>query len=1145
MTGIQRWIGAGTTTVTFIATGWVLGALLNLTGASLWILRIGLSLLGAAAGYLVYRLFSGGADEQADGAAEKAGKDVQDEVDQIFSEARRRLSAAGVDTGKVEKRPVVLLLGPRGATKTSLVEEGGVEAELLAGEVRRGDQIAPTGAANVWLAGDMLLVEAGGDTVEAEDAWSRLADHLRPSRWAAVLGRGRQPERTAVVCFPVDELASAEGPDAVAAAARRYRERLRSLAGELGIRLPVYTVFTKLDRIPHFRDFVDNMDHGEVAQVLGATLPPPGGEREGAYADRQTDLLNRHFDEVFRGLARKRTELLARGGSSADGGSIYEFPREFGKLRDRAVRFLVELCRPSRLAVSPVLRGFYFTGVRPIVAEEGDAGARRMESVGEEGAVGATMAFDARSAGDTPPSSGAGVGGRRMPQWVFARDLFRKIFLGDPVASAITAGGSRVNLLRRGLASLALAAAFVFLAGVQVSFFRNEALQDDVRTAVERAENLGAAETGRVTLPELRRLDTLGTQLDRLRTWEVDGPPLSLRWGLYSGDDLLPEARSVYFARFGPELGRAARQRLAAYLRPLPDTPPDSASSYGEAYDALKAYLILTGNPERSTEEFLVPELMEHWRGAGDRSPEMSELARRQFAVYARELKHGNPYDVSADGELVSRVREYLRRFTEVERFYRSMVARASQEASPVRFSAGGVLTATHTVPGAFTREGWRYLQENLDNVAELLAREEWVTGGQAFSEEKLAELTQDLQERYVADYLDHWQRFLASARLTGYASVGGAARSLADLSGNRSPLLQLLAIVAQHTSVDSARVGYAFQPVRAVAPPDTVDRYVVQSNRSYVRDLGALQSALERVSRGTGGGQGARSEALRSARAVEDRARQLAQGFAVEGEARTVGSAVQELLAAPGERAGSLLERLPVAEANRRGREFCRQFDGIAAKFPFSPGARQSVSLDELATLFQPGESALWSFYDDVLSDLLVRQGSRYRPRPDAGARPTGATVEFFNRAAAVSRSLYGSRGSTPTIDFILRLETSSELPEVSFAVDGQKQTFTRTMAEMQRFTWSARRAQYARITRGTGGGEETLVDAPNGTWALFRLTQAAEWESLGGNRYRLRWPLPDRPFSVQGELLLNTPAPILNTSYLAGIQCPNRVAR
>lgn len=1146
MTSVQRWLGAGTTTITFIATGWILGAVLELTGVSLWVLRIGLTLLGAAAGFLVYRLLSETSGE-ADGEAE--GPDLTGEIDEILSDVGRKLSAAGVDTGKIDRQPVVLFLGPSGSTKTSLVEEGGIEAELLAGEVRRGDRIAPTEAANVWLAGRTLLVEAGGGVLEDEDGWRELSDHLRPSRLAAVFGRGRQPPRTAVVCFPCDELRAAEGPDALAAAARDIRERLRSLARDLGIRLPVYTVFTRADRIPHFRPFVENLDHAEVRDVLGATLPPPVGEEEGAYADRQTELLSRHFDDVFRALARKRTELLARSGEDDDRGAIYEFPREFQKMRDRAVRFLVELCKPTRLSVSPFLRGFYFTGVRPVVAEEGGGQARPMESVGDEGPVGATRAFDAAAArrrARTPDSGG----GRRVPQWVFVKKLFREIFLGDAVAAAVTAAGSRVNLFRRVLAGGALALAFVFLVGVQVSFFRNEGLQDDVRVAIERAQAMGDVETGRVTLPELRRLDTLGRQIDELRTWEVDGPPLSLRWGLYSGDDLLPPARRVFFDRFDPELGRATRQRLAAYLRQLPTSSADSAAgNYGEAYNALKAYLILTSNPERSSEEFLVPVLMEYWLEGREPGPEMAELARRQFGVYARELRYGNPYEVAADGSLVTRVRDYLREFTEVERIYQSMIARASREASAVRLpedvpAAEGVLTATHTVPGAFTREGWLFVQEDHD-LAEMLAREEWVTGGQGFSEEKLAELSKQLQQRYVADYVSHWRRFLSSVRLASYSSVGGAASSLSSLSSNRSPLLQLLSLVAANTSVDSARIGYAFQPVRAVAAPDSVDRYVVGSNRGYVQALGALQSAVEQVDKLSGSARGkARSKALRAAQDVEGQARSMAQGFSIDGEAQAVGTAVRELLQLPGSRAARLLERLPVAATNRRARQFCEQFAGVTSKFPFSPGAQTSATLDEVSSIFQPEESALWTFYDAVLSDLLVLQGSRYRARPDASARPTDAAVDFFNRAADVSRSLYGE-GSAPTVEFILRLETSAELPEVSFALDGQKQTYTRTLSEMQQFTWNGQRAQYARITAGTGPDETILVDSPNGTWAIFRLFQAADWERLGGSRFRLEWPIPGRQASVRGELLLNTPVPILNTSYLAGLQCPETVVR
>jgi hypothetical protein len=59
------------------------------------------------------------------------------------------------------------------------------------------------------------------------------------------------------------------------------------------------------------------------------------------------------------------------------GAAIYELPREFRKLRNAAVRLLVDLGRPSQLRVNPFLRGFYFSGVRPVVVNGiGACGAR-------------------------------------------------------------------------------------------------------------------------------------------------------------------------------------------------------------------------------------------------------------------------------------------------------------------------------------------------------------------------------------------------------------------------------------------------------------------------------------------------------------------------------------------------------------------------------------------------------------------------------------------------------------------------------------------------------------------------------------------------------------------------------------------------
>ena len=54
------------------------------------------------------------------------------------------------------------------------------------------------------------------------------------------------------------------------------------------------------------------------------------------------------------------------------------------------MQFLVDLCRPSQLTVGPFLRGFYFSGVRPIIVTEAAPAPRQAEPQSFSGAAGAT-----------------------------------------------------------------------------------------------------------------------------------------------------------------------------------------------------------------------------------------------------------------------------------------------------------------------------------------------------------------------------------------------------------------------------------------------------------------------------------------------------------------------------------------------------------------------------------------------------------------------------------------------------------------------------------------------------------------------------------------------------------------------------------
>ena len=80
--------------------------------------------------------------------------------------------------------------------------------------------------------------------------------------------------------------------------------------------------------------------------------------------------LTKAFDEIFYSLAERRIVLLPRENEGDKLPGIYEFPRELRKLRTLLVQFLVDLARPSHLGTNPFLRGFYFTGVRPVVVDD-------------------------------------------------------------------------------------------------------------------------------------------------------------------------------------------------------------------------------------------------------------------------------------------------------------------------------------------------------------------------------------------------------------------------------------------------------------------------------------------------------------------------------------------------------------------------------------------------------------------------------------------------------------------------------------------------------------------------------------------------------------------------------------------------------
>lgn len=231
-----------------------------------------------------------------------------DEVAILVREAESKLAAAKLEGAKAAHLPVYLILGEVGCAKTSVMIHSGLDAELVAGQVNQQGNVSSTRSANIWYSRRSLFVEAGGKLLGETTKWKKLIHKLQPK--TSVVGKGEQAPRAALVCFDSETFTRPGALEAAASSARALRSRLGEVCQAFGIRLPVYAVFTKMDRVPFFTEYVRNLSNDEATQVLGVTLPILPARPEGVYAEEETARLTGSFENLFRSLADARIEFL-------------------------------------------------------------------------------------------------------------------------------------------------------------------------------------------------------------------------------------------------------------------------------------------------------------------------------------------------------------------------------------------------------------------------------------------------------------------------------------------------------------------------------------------------------------------------------------------------------------------------------------------------------------------------------------------------------------------------------------------------------------------------------------------------------------------------------------------------------------------
>lgn len=1123
------------------------GPLLHVEGTPLLILRVLLVALGLAASITILVIYLRNRRREAGVRSVQGNADL----DVLLRDSEHKLATAQRSGGKsLDSLPLLYILGEANAAKSTTVLRSGLDPELLAGQLYRDQDVVATPVANLWYSQQCVLVEAGDAVRKSPALWRKLIRKTRPKAYRSALG-SQAPVRAAVVCVSCEQFLGAAASEAVMASARATNQMLRDLAQQLGTEVPVYTILTKLDRVPNFTELVRNLSTEEASQLFGIALPR-SEVASGLYAERATQETTSRLDQLIFSLSEFRLEMLSRESDLKNVDPVYEFPRELRKLRNNLSAYLVELTRPSHLNANPYLRGFWFTGVRAHIVEQMVSAPARAAQAPQADA-GATRMFSLQQMQQSAAAQAPQMVAQKIAQWCFLPKLFPVAILQDRSALAGTSNSGRTHLLRRVAFGTASALLLLWLIFLVISWSNNSALEHRITTAADALPVKTVAPTTLATTQDLTALEELRSAVSQLETYQHDGPPLMYRWGLYHGDAMLEAARHLYFDRFQRLLLTNTQTNMVATMNALPATAPPGAD-YGAAYSPLRAYLITTSNADKSTPEFMTPVLLQSWQGGMTlENAQQKQLAQQQFDFYATHLPRGNPYSITPVMPAVTHARTYLGTFGGFERIYQQMIAAANKTAPAVDFNrlypgSAQTVTETHIVQGAFTRPGFTFMQAAIQHPANYFSGEAWVLGDQAPPSLDQAGLTQQLAARYTSDYLSEWRTYLRSASIARYRSLQEAAAKLNLISNNNSPLLALIYLVSHNTAVTSPQIKDEFQPAQALVLPDSADKLVSPGNTSYLNGLISLQGSVSQLAQNPAAANDPTQTGpvTSAAIAAHAAARQTAQAFTIDQQAH-VDQTVLALMEDPINSVEALARGAGAAQANGGGKSFCASYAQTMSKFPFTPGAPIDATPAEVAALLQPGTGALWQFYNANLKTLLVQQGPTYAAAPNAPMKVNAAFVHFFNQAAALSATLFPAGATTPSLTFTAHVLPSKGIQSATFVVDAQRLAGADSTKS---FTWSGQSAQSAQLL-GSIGGTDVSFQQFTGTWALFHLVEKGR-EDQAGNPAHRDYPLQslNTQTTAGGSALVirvdfsGPGASLLRPGAMSGARCVSEVA-
>ncbi|WP_394521660.1 type VI secretion system membrane subunit TssM [Pantoea sp. SGAir0184] len=494
--------------------------------------------------------------------------------------------------------PWYVMIGAPGAGKTTALLNAGLEFPLtdsLGKEAVRG--VGGTRHCDWWFTDSAVLIDTAGRYALQES--QRARDGAEWHNFIKLLKRyrTRQPINGVIMTISVADLLT-DSAEARHAQASALRGRMVELHQQTGIHFPVYVMVTKTDLLKGFMSFYGNLSKPQRDAIWGFTFPWEPGK---PHKDDWHRSFSERFQQLEQRLQQQLADVMAGERDLTQRADSFLFPQEFSSLRPLLNEYLDVVFSRHQDEIAWSARGLFFTsGTQeglPFDRIMGELNRKlQLPHTGES----SLAAWDSVNRSNPIPGT--------KGQSFFIRDLLSDLVFRESGLAGSNRHWEYRNRLLHWIGYGALTGALVLLSGLWLtSYVQNQRYLDQVAarigpiTAQSQQVIHQPADNIFDLLPFLNNL----VKLPLSAHFSLDNPPLTMRAGLYRGNQVSDAAWVLYQNALKSLLLPRVAQQITNLLRDDPGTDNDYSRN------ALRAYQMLY-QPRNYDGEFLRGWLMQN-----------------------------------------------------------------------------------------------------------------------------------------------------------------------------------------------------------------------------------------------------------------------------------------------------------------------------------------------------------------------------------------------------------------------------------------------------------------------------------------------------------------------------------------------------